>query len=487
MKHYALSVRTLICTAIVLVSGCVSEKYKTKIAEEFRQNRISSYQSLTTAEPNAARDARMPQVLNGEMTVEQCLAVAMQNNKEILAQQTNLDKARGQIVEATATAMPKISVGTFAKAHKDENPSNPRQSYEWSAKLRQPLYQGGESEAAMDAAATYEYQVRQELRKTVQKVRLDVLGKYLSAVLAGELVNVSKQAKIDATENLRLFRTKFEQGESLKYEVLRAQVRLQAIEAELIQRQNDYRIAVAGLLNAMGVSQLSDVNLSDPLAYQKIDVDARQCLALAMTSRPELLVGESNVRLANADVLSKKSESRPKAYLDAAYQEDYPGSNYFFNGQKQNDYSSSLGIVVEWSVFDGGRTSGRVAQARANLRKQKINLRKMEEQVQYEITQALLNLKSSDEFVISQQGNVDNAAEALRLAQVNFRQGTNTSLDVISAELDLAQARADYVRSVHNYMLSKYNLSAATGIIGESELPVIADDSQIKDTAEISQ
>ena len=92
-------------------------------------------------------------------------------------------------------------------------------------------------------------------------------------------------------------------------------------------------------------------------------------------------------------------------------------------------------------------------------------MRKQEQQVQFELNQADLNLQSSENFVQSQSGNVDSAEESLRLAQVNYREGTGTSLDVISAQTALDQARADYITAVHSYEISLLSLEWAMGDI----------------------
>ena len=136
----------------------------------------------------------------------------------------------------------------------------------------------------------------------------------------------------------------------------------------------------------------------------------------------------------------------------------------------------NAGLVLEWPFFDGLQTAGRVTQARAELQRQQVAQRKLELQVQYEVTQTLVTLESSEKFVISQQGNVDNGVEALRLAQVSFREGAGTSLDVISAELALSEARSDYITAVYAYQLSQLGLHGAIGTIAEQPLPSLARD-----------
>jgi outer membrane protein TolC len=133
------------------------------------------------------------------------------------------------------------------------------------------------------------------------------------------------------------------------------------------------------------------------------------------------------------------------------------------------------GIVVEWPIFDGFATRGRTLQAESQLDQQRVALKKLQENIHLQVTQAILNLQAGEEFLKTQHGNVENAQEALRLAQIEYRQGTATSLDVVSSELALVSARADYYRAVHAYQISLLDISTAVGIVGERAIPVIED------------
>ena len=94
--------------------------------------------------------------------------------------------------------------------------------------------------------------------------------------------------------------------------------------------------------------------------------------------------------------------------------------------------------------------------------------------------QSLLNLESSDKFVQSQQGSVTNAEEALRLSQVNFREGVGTSLDVISAQTELTRTRSNYVQAVRDYRLAGLSLDFAVGTLGEDSFSTVNQEAREK-------
>ena len=458
----------VVLLGLVGPTGCISEE---EIEREFQANRQRSYEILARVDDDP-NNAALLATAGGELSMSRGMELALAHNKDVQTTRLRLMEAEGQVLEARSTALPEVTLSGSAMKNDSDVMGTEAETYDWQVLARQPLYLGGLSRAAIDAAAVFAYMTGQELRQTLQRVELEVRRVYLAALLARSLEEVTQKAKEDAKENLRLVRAKYRQGDALKFEVLRSEVRLRAIEAELIQRHNEYTVRVAELLNVIGVSQLSAVELTDRLEYEPAAVAEGDCLWWAMKYRPDLLIGESMIRLARDNVISERSSNRPKLYLQGTYREDKPGFGSSFTGQGGGwDKTMSGGLTLEWTAFDGLKTDGRVIQAKAELRKQEVALKKQEQQVQLEVTQALLDLQSSDEFVQSQMGNVSNAGEALRLAQVNFREGAGTSLDVISAELALATARSDYISAMHDYELAQLNLSAAVGTIGEQELP----------------
>jgi len=461
----------MLCASVsaAFSGGCLSRE---KVARQFEQNRQRSYELLvrSNGDPN---DVSAIEVIDGPLSLAKAIKLAFEHNKDIQAARLKVVQAKGRMLEAASTALPELTLSGSALAHEDESLLSSDETYQLTGSVRQPLYLGGLAKAAVDAAVVFGYMSDQELRQTIQATQLRIRRKYLDALLGRELLRVAEQAKSDAQEHLADVRKKLKYGVGTRFDVLRAEVRVRAIEAERINLGNAYAVAVADLLNAVGVSQLSHVELTDSLEFTSVNVSGEECFRVAMANRPDLLIAESMVRLAADNVLSEQSSNRPKVFLEGTYQQDYPGfDSSIFGGGDRWQRSMSGGITVEWPIFDGLRTDGLVTQARAELQRQEVALRRMDQQVQFEVNQALLNLRSSEEFVQSQLGNVDNAKEALRLARVNFRRGNGTSLDVISAELGLSKARSDYNTAVHGYRIALLNLHWAVGTLGEREFPL---------------
>jgi outer membrane protein TolC len=89
--------------------------------------------------------------------------------------------------------------------------------------------------------------------------------------------------------------------------------------------------------------------------------------------------------------------------------------------------------------------------------------------VQFEVRQALLRLGEAKESLLSQEKNVEQAEESVRIAELNFAEGMITTLDVGTAQAALTQAKSNYSQALYDYVLSLAQLDKAMGV-GAEEL-----------------
>jgi outer membrane protein TolC len=117
-----------------------------------------------------------------------------------------------------------------------------------------------------------------------------------------------------------------------------------------------------------------------------------------------------------------------------------------------------LGVVGSWKLFDSFETVGQVAQANARLRSDTLAYEDAVRQVELEVQKSFADLAQYRETIDSQQKNVQQALEALRLAQERLSAGAGTQLEVLDARVALTRARTteltargDYVRSLAEF------------------------------------
>jgi outer membrane protein TolC len=123
-----------------------------------------------------------------------------------------------------------------------------------------------------------------------------------------------------------------------------------------------------------------------------------------------------------------------------------------------------LGFTGSWDIFDGFATYGKVMQARSQLESAKINYEDSVQRVDLEVQTAYANLQTARETIRSQQKNVEQALESLRLANERFSAGAGTQLEILDARTALTRARSTELlaRGDYNTALAEFDRATAT-------------------------
>ena len=85
--------------------------------------------------------------------------------------------------------------------------------------------------------------------------------------------------------------------------------------------------------------------------------------------------------------------------------------------------------------------------------------------------QAISSLQEAAELVTASKQTIDQAAEALRLAEAKFHAGSATQLDVLTSQVSLTQAKTDQLTANYNYLVALANVRKAIGLSDALVIP----------------
>jgi outer membrane protein TolC len=249
-----------------------------------------------------------------------------------------------------------------------------------------------------------------------------------------------------------------------EFDVLRAEVSVSNFRAEMIQQKNRISVFKTRLLKAMGVVQSESLELGDVLVYARAGLNLDEAVKTAYENRADLYLSEYELRLQKEAITVAKSDYWPQV------------NGVFTQGWTRPDPHSAMldqwgdfwttGVVLEWPLFSGLGREGRIMQEQARYRQKQYLLKDVEQKVFLEVQQAMLSLQDADEFVDSQKMNLNRAVDGLRLAEVGFREGVNTQVEINDARAALTLASGLYYQSLFQHTMARLNLQLAMGILG---------------------
>ena len=130
-----------------------------------------------------------------------------------------------------------------------------------------------------------------------------------------------------------------------------------------------------------------------------------------------------------------------------------------------------FGLQSTWYIFDGRATDGKVRQAKSQLENARLSRASEELEVDLEVRQALSALQEAAELVTASRQTIDQAAEALRLADARFHAGSATQLDVLTSQVSLTQSKTDQLTANYNYLVALANVRKAIGLSDAAVVP----------------
>ena len=423
-------------------------------------------------EPAAPADPVAPAVPDS-LTLDQALRYALENNFAIRLARERLKEQEGLIVEVRAEALPSVSAsGRYSRD--DDNLATVGRGYQdWTigVYVRQTIYRGGGVRAALDAAKTTREASVLELQGVVDDVMLSVRTRFADVLLARERISVQEQSVALLKEQLQTVRNRFEAGSVSQFEVLTAEVALANAQPDLINARNAYRIAIDELRSVLGYRSDSGSDLQKVpefdgvLEYRPVSYDLAASIAAARERRPELLRLEQLRRARESAVTVARSGYLPSLAVVGGYEgRKLPTSNAFSDTLD----GWTAGVEGSWAIFDGARTRGQVAQARARLNQARLGVSEQLLNLEVEVRRALSSLQEAGELAEAAGKVVEQATEALRLADVRFRNGAATQLDVLQARVALTEAQLNKLEANYRHTVA---LAAVRRAIGESNAP----------------
>ncbi len=435
-----------------------------------------------------------------ELDLETARQIALKNNPEVKKVRERVKKAKAQITETRAGFLPTLNgftslqhawdlqrnkIPNFLKPSLDPiykalYNANYMQTYEempdylemafglentlvYGVNLQQPLYTGGAVWNGYQISHLSHDIAEAQLETTVQTVLNNVTSAYYSALFAKSAVGVTEQALTSAQKNLDQVTKFYESGKSSKLDVLRAEVQVANFKPQLVSVKNQFRLAKSNLANLLGIDEDSDFKFRGELTYLQNDLlnsSLQELTRLALENRAEIKMIENQKEIAERQVAINRSTLLPKISFSTSYQYQGMRDNLEFTGEDLNkSFNSSLSISIP--LFNGFKNSAKLQQAKIGIKEVDHQQTALKNGIRLEVKSAYYKMKEAEEKVATQRKTIEQAQEALRLANLMYSEGASTQLDVLNANLALKQAKMNYQQSLLEYNLALSGLKKA--------------------------
>ncbi|MEN6561587.1 MAG: TolC family protein [Acidobacteriota bacterium] len=419
----------------------------------------------------SAQEPKPPVVL----TLDEAVAMALRQNPFHMASQEKVAQARAGVRQAVSGFLPSLSAqGTDTLDEKLfvlEFPSltggapqritiDFTKDYQMALAFSLPLFAGGRLTAGYKQAQ-YGLRASQEaVRLSEQETVFEAKRAFYGYLLAREFSSVADEALALAEKFRENVKNLHAVGMASKFDLLRSEVQVANLKPQAIRARNGIDVAALGLKTVLGLGLDAPIEVRGELAAPALEPGTAGIVEEAMAQRPELRQLDYQRRMAGEMLKIARGSQLPTLAVGGSYSLWADNMN-LHRGTWQNFYSINLSLSM--SIFDGFQSRAQAGQAKAAIRELEWTRKGMSDAIAFEVRQAVLNITQASETLVSQEKNVEQAREAVRIAELNYAEGLATNLDVSTAQVALSQARTNYSQALYDCVISQAQLEKAVG------------------------
>ncbi len=430
-------------------------------------------------------------------TLAQGINYALSNNHEFQIAQKDVELAAEKVKEARAALLPQLTLDTSytyngdlpttvlsgdfpaalggsssqnSSAGKTANAdtSEPIElqfgavhNFQGQAQVQYPLFTWGQLGSLYRQAVLGQQAAEKALETASLDIELQVHQAFHGMLLADAFVEVIEQALAQVEKRYELAEKQKTTGITTRLEVIRANVQVVNTRSELIQARNQQKVAQENFKLTLGIPLDQDISIQGQLYSERKPVNLEEAIAAALAHRPEIHQLNIQEQIGEKQVKVAKTGNKPMLSTFG---------NYTFNDSERQslDTSWSVGVAIQIPIFDGFATRARVNQARVRLDQVRTNKDQLFDSIKLEVKSAVFDLEAAQKLIEAQDGIVEQAAEGLRIANVQHEAGLIIGIELTDVELSHTQAQVNRLQAVHDYIIAVARLDRAIGTQIES-------------------
>jgi outer membrane protein TolC len=410
------------------------------------------------------------------LTLEKSIELALAQNPYHLATEERIDGAQSQVRDAVSGFLPQLRtsgiINLSEKLFQLEFPSfipgepptrvevDFTRDYQFTFDLSIPLYTGGRLKAGLKQANYNLKSTQESVRQSKQLTVFNTKRAFYGCLLAREFVRVAELALKDAEDLYKNVKSQYDVGLASQFDLLRSEVRVVNLRPQLIQAKNSYETAMLNLKTLLGMDIATPIEVQGNLIYKPVAPDSEESVTRALQNRPEINQLTYQRKITEQMKVIARSQKLPSLAISGQF--NFWADKFRFSSDTWQDYYS-INLVLNWPLFSGFGPSARMAQADSALREIDLTMKGLRDAVEFDVNQAILKIDEANETLLSQEKNVEQAEESLRIANLNFTEGMITVLDVSTVQTALTQARVNYSLALHDFFVAVADYDRAVG------------------------
>lgn len=392
-------------------------------------------------------------------TLADALAYGYENSGLLEQQRATLRASDEGVAQAVATLRPTLNWTARVTAQEAVQPGVDDVTGSLALSANMLLWDGGRTNLSIANKREGVMAARYGLVTAEQQILMRIVSAYMNVRRANQFVDL-RQNNVDLIDRqLRASRDRFELGEVTSTDVAQTEARLAAARSQLAADQGTLAQAQAEYIAAVGRAPNGALAAVPAVAIRQSLAEAQ---SIAMGTHPAIKQAQHTVTAWEIAVSAQETATSPTINLGANIAT--PLSDDF------GETTESLSLTIGGPLYSGGQYDSMARQAMSQRNAARSGLLVATQNVAQGVANAYANLEVA-------RASSQALTEQVRAATIAFDGvseeadlGARTTLDVLNAEQELLNARANLISSQISETVASYNVLASMGLLTAAQL-----------------
>jgi outer membrane protein TolC len=286
---------------------------------------------------------------------------------------------------------------------------------------------------------------------------LETESSYYDVLVNQELTGVTQQRVLRAREGLAVARARVTSGAAVQTDSLQLVLELIRAQVEGLRQRNALRTAQLELGRRVGASGPVDAAPLDTMLAPKLPVGLAEAVRIGLDQGPQYRAARANESSADAALRSQRGDYLPVFAIGGQHQrydtQLFPGASNV----------TSVTFSLSFPLWNNGQREIEVSRARVNRDVARTIREDLERAVRRDVSSAYDTYETARAAVELAQVGITVARQNYSMQELRYRSGATTILDLLDAQVDLAEAEAGLVQARYQNRLALARLEAILG------------------------
>jgi outer membrane protein TolC len=335
----------------------------------------------------------------------------------------------------------------------------PNNNYNASLNYNQNIYDFGRTSKDVAYQNESKNLTQQSIEQLKQEMAFMVTNIFYTLLYLQDAIDIKKEQLQTLKEHLDFIIKKKETGSATEYEILTTQVKISGVESQKIDLETARISMVSAMNTLLGRPEMNPINVKKELEIELPAQVSDSLISYAENNRNEMRIAQENTKLANLTYQLAKSQHNPILGLYASG----GWKNGYFPNLNVMEANYAVGIGLQVPLFNATKTKNNVLLSKSLIQTADYATEVVRRNIANEVVQSKANVSASQEKINQFKLQLSQAQKALTLAEISYKSGVITNLDLLDATTAVSESRLSLLKAQIDYVVSIYKLKVALG------------------------